>query len=127
MPFVQVHTSRQPSAAVRRALGFALARAYGASMQTSHRIVNVGFVFYAEEDLARYDAGDDGPRAMTIVTCDVRAGRSPEMHEQLGQAITLACARELEVPVARFQREAIASDVACREVAVVAAGIHIAA
>jgi phenylpyruvate tautomerase PptA (4-oxalocrotonate tautomerase family) len=102
MPFVQVHTSRQPSAAVRRALGFALARAYGASMQTSHRIVNVGFVFYAEEDLARYDAGDDGPRAMTIVTCDVRAGRSPEMHEQLGQAITLACARELEVPEARI-------------------------
>jgi phenylpyruvate tautomerase PptA (4-oxalocrotonate tautomerase family) len=102
MPFVQVHTSRHPSADVRRALGLELARAYGESMQTSHRIVNVGFVSYAENDLARYDAADDGARAMTIVTCDVRAGRSPELLEQLGRAITAACARALEVPPGRI-------------------------
>ena len=38
---------------------------------------------------------------MTVVTCNVRAGRSPEMHEALGRALTSACARELGVSEAR--------------------------
>jgi phenylpyruvate tautomerase PptA (4-oxalocrotonate tautomerase family) len=101
MPFVQVHTSRVISADARRALGLALANAYGEYMQTSHRIVNVGFAHYDEGDLARYDASGDAPREMTVVTCDVRAGRPPEMHEALGRALTAACARELGIPEAR--------------------------
>jgi phenylpyruvate tautomerase PptA (4-oxalocrotonate tautomerase family) len=39
---------------------------------------------------------------MTIVTCDIRIGRSAEMQEQLGRAITIACSRELGVPDARI-------------------------
>jgi phenylpyruvate tautomerase PptA (4-oxalocrotonate tautomerase family) len=101
MPFVQVHTSVAISADARQALGLALANAYGERMQTSHRIVNVGFVHYAPGDLARYDAAGDAPREMTVVTCNVRAGRSPEMHEALGRALTAACARELGVSEAR--------------------------
>jgi phenylpyruvate tautomerase PptA (4-oxalocrotonate tautomerase family) len=101
MPFVQVHTSVVISADARNALGLALANAYGEYMQTSHRIVNVGFVHYAPGDLARYDASGDAPREMTVVTCNVRAGRSPEMHEALGRALTSACARELGVSEAR--------------------------
>jgi hypothetical protein len=93
MPFVQVHTSRDVSPAVRRSLGFALANAYGEHMRTSRRIVNVGFVHYAEGELVRYDAANDEPQAMTIVTCEVRTGRSPEMLESLGRAITEACSR----------------------------------
>jgi phenylpyruvate tautomerase PptA (4-oxalocrotonate tautomerase family) len=101
MPFVQVHTSSDPSPEVRRSLGFALANAYGEHMQTSSRIVNVGFVHYAQDELVRYDAANDEPQAMTIVTCEVRAGRSPEMLEALGRAITELCSRELGVPEAR--------------------------
>lgn len=102
MPFVQVHTAQPVSPAIRRALGSALARAYAECMQTSHRIVNVGFLQYAEGALARYDGSGDAPREMTVVTCDVRAGRPPEMHEQLGRAITVAVSRELGVPEARI-------------------------
>lgn len=102
MPFVQVHTSREVSPAVRRTLGFALANAYGEHMQTSLRIVNIGFVHYAEGELVRYDAANDEPQAMTIVTCEVRTGRSPEMLESLGRAITEACSRELGVSPARI-------------------------
>jgi hypothetical protein len=102
VPFVQVHTSSDPSPGVRRALGFALANAYGEHMQTSSRIVNVGFVHYGEDELVRYDAANGEPQAMTIVTCEVRTGRSPEMLEALGRAITELCSRELGVPAARI-------------------------
>jgi phenylpyruvate tautomerase PptA (4-oxalocrotonate tautomerase family) len=64
--------------------------------------VNVGFVQYAEGEPVRYDASDDGPQEMTVVTCEVRAGRSPEMLENLGRAITVACSQELGVPEARI-------------------------
>ena len=101
MPFIQVHSARAVPDAVRCRLGVALAKAYGEQMQTTHRIVNVGFVRYGEDALVRYDAANDEPQEITVVTCDVRAGRTPEMHEQLGRAITLACARELNVPEAR--------------------------
>jgi hypothetical protein len=89
------------SPAARSRLGRALSKAYGEHMQTSHRIVNVGFVRYEAGALARYDAAGDEPQEMTVVTCDVRAGRSPDMLEALGRAITTACARELGVPEAR--------------------------
>jgi phenylpyruvate tautomerase PptA (4-oxalocrotonate tautomerase family) len=102
MPFVQIHTARTVSTAARRALGLALAKAYGECMQTDHRIVNVGFTHYADGDLARYDAADDAAQEMTVVTCDVRTGRSPEMIEALGHAITVACARELGIEAARI-------------------------
>ncbi|HMD02083.1 MAG TPA: hypothetical protein VKG44_03860 [Candidatus Baltobacteraceae bacterium] len=102
MPFVQVHTSRAVSAATRAKLGLALAKTYGESMQTNHRIVNVGFVHYAQGDLARYDSSADGAREMTIVTCEIRAGRAPALLEQLGREITALCARELGVPAARI-------------------------
>lgn len=95
MPFVQVNTSRRLTAGVRDTLGFALARAYAEAMQTNHRIVNVGFKHFGDGELVRYDAGENAPQEMTVVTCDVRAGRSPEMLESLGRAITAACAREL--------------------------------
>jgi phenylpyruvate tautomerase PptA (4-oxalocrotonate tautomerase family) len=102
MPFVQVHSSRPVPHAVRLSLGAALAKAYGEHMQTSYRIVNVGFVRYEDGALARYDAAGDRPQEMTVVTCDVRAGRTPEMHEALGRAITDVCSRELGVPEARI-------------------------
>jgi phenylpyruvate tautomerase PptA (4-oxalocrotonate tautomerase family) len=101
MPFVQIHTSRAVSPAVRRTLGFALATAYAEHMQTSHRIVNVGFLHYADGDLVRYDAEDNEQEEMTIVTCEARAGRSSEMLESLGRAITVACSRELGIAEAR--------------------------
>ena len=102
MPFVQVHTSRKLSPDARRTLGFELAKAYGDHMLTNHRIVNVGFVWYAAGDLARYDALDDAPREMTIVTCDVRSGRSPEVLEDLGRALTMTCAIGLDIEEARI-------------------------
>lgn len=101
MPFVQVHVAREVAPAARSKLGLALAKAYGEHMQTSHRIVNVGFVQCESGALARYDAAGDEPQEMVVVTCDVRAGRAPEMLEALGRAITAACARELGVPQAR--------------------------
>ncbi len=102
MPFVQVHTSRTLSAEAKRALGFALAKTYGEHMQTSHRIVNVGFVHYLDGDLARFDAEDDAAREMTVVTCDIRAGRAPQQQEALGRAITAACSHALALPEARI-------------------------
>ncbi len=101
MPFVQVHTSRNLPSDGRRKLGLELARVYAAAMQTNHRIVNVGFVRYADGDLARYDAAGDAAQEMTIVTCDVRSGRSPEVQEQLGREIAGACARALGISEAR--------------------------
>ena len=102
MPFIQIHTSRSISPQVREHLGLALANAYGEHMQTSHRIVNVGFVPYAQGDLVRYDADGDAPQEMTIVTCNIRTGRTPEMHESLGRAITSAVSRALDLPEARI-------------------------
>jgi phenylpyruvate tautomerase PptA (4-oxalocrotonate tautomerase family) len=101
MPFVQIHVARETAPEARSRLGLALANAYAEHMRTSHRIVNVGFVRYDAGALARYDAAGDQPQEMTVVTCDVRAGRAPEMLEALGRAITSACARELGVPEAR--------------------------
>ena len=102
MPFVQVHTNRPVTPAIRRTLGFALAQAYGDHMQTDQRIVNVGFVRYAEGDLVRYDAANNEPQEMTVITCEVRAGRSPDMLESLGRAITALCSRELGIPETRI-------------------------
>jgi hypothetical protein len=79
-----------------------LAKAYGEFMQTSYHIVNVGFVHYEDGDLARYDSANDGPQEMTIVTCDSRSGRTAEMQEELGRAITDACAHEIGVPESRI-------------------------
>ena len=102
MPFVQIHTSREASGETRRRLGFALAQAYGDCMQTDHRIVNVAFTAYAPEDLVRYDAAGGGAQEMTIVTCDIRAGRPPEMQTNLGRTITAICSRELGIAEARI-------------------------
>lgn len=95
MPFLQVHTSRVISPQARHALGAALAAAYGDLMQTSARIVTVGFVTYAEGDLARYDASGNEPREMAVVTCDVRDGRTPAHHESLGRTIVALCSAAL--------------------------------
>lgn len=95
MPFLQIHTTRTISPDARHALGAALAAAYGDVMQTSARIVNVGFVAYAPGDLARYDAAGDEPREMAVVTCDVRDGRTPAQHESLGRTVTALCAAAL--------------------------------
>ena len=95
MPFVQIHTSRSISPDAKHALGAALATAYGETMQTSARIVNVGFVAYAAGDLGRYDASGDEPREMAVVTCDVRDGRTPAQHESLGRTMTALCAAAL--------------------------------
>jgi phenylpyruvate tautomerase PptA (4-oxalocrotonate tautomerase family) len=101
MPFLQIHSSRVLEPAARRRLGYALTNAYGEYMQTDPKIVNVGFVHYAEGDLARYDAPDREPREMTVVTGDIRAGRTPGQHEALGRAITALCAAALGVAEAR--------------------------
>jgi len=97
MPFVQIHTSRAVSPATRRALGGTLARAYAEHMQTDSRIVNVGFVHYAEGEPARYDGTDEAPREMVIVTADVRAGREAAHQAAIGRAFTTACAQALGV------------------------------
>src|ERR1700682_5595297 len=102
MPFLQVHTSRDVAPATKRALGKALAAAYGETMQTTRHIVNVGFVRYAEGDLARYDGPDDEPREMTVITCDGRDGRTPDRHESLGRALASACAQALGIAEARI-------------------------
>ncbi len=101
MPFVQVHTSRADSPDVRARLGLALAEAYAEHMQINHRIVNVGFVHYAQNDLVRYDGPADAPQEMIVVTCEIRTGRPPEMLEAAGRAIMAACARELGIAEAR--------------------------
>ena len=101
MPFVAVHTSRSISPRARSTFGLAVARAYGQAMQTSHRIVNVGFLHYMDGDLARYDAAGDAAQEMTVVTCDVRAGRSALLQEELGRALTALCAEHLGIPAAR--------------------------
>jgi phenylpyruvate tautomerase PptA (4-oxalocrotonate tautomerase family) len=95
VPFLQIHTSRAVSPEAKHALGAALAAAYGEIMQTSARIVNVGFVAYAAGELGRYDAAGDEPREMAVVTCDVRDGRTPAQHESLGRAVTALCAAAL--------------------------------
>jgi len=102
VPFLQIHTARHVSSESKHALGLALACAYADAMETSHRIVNVGFLEYPEGDLVRYDASNDGRQGMTIVTCHVRAGRTPAQQESLGRAVTELCARALGVPEARI-------------------------
>jgi len=101
MPFVQIHTSRAAAPAVRHQLGLALANAYAENMQISPEIVNVGFLPYADNDLVRYDGPGNAPQEMTVVTCEIRTGRPPEMLEATGRAIMAACARELGIAEAR--------------------------
>jgi phenylpyruvate tautomerase PptA (4-oxalocrotonate tautomerase family) len=97
VPFLQIHTTRSISPDAKHALGAALAAAYGDIMQTSARIVNVGFVAYAPGDLGRYDGSGGEPREMAIITCDVRDGRAPAQHESLGRTITALCAAALGI------------------------------
>ena len=63
--------------------------------------MNVAFHHYQDGDIVRYDAENDEPKKMTIVTCDVRAGRSAAMLESLGHAITVLCSQELGVEESR--------------------------
>ena len=86
----------------KHALGAALAAAYGEIMQTSARIVNVGFAAYADGDLGRYETSGDEPREMAIVTCDVRDGRTPAQHESLGRTIVALCGAALGLPEDRI-------------------------
>ncbi|HEV2737204.1 MAG TPA: hypothetical protein VGU66_01365 [Candidatus Elarobacter sp.] len=102
MPFLQIHTTRDVAADAKHALGRALATAYGDVMQTSARIVNVGFVQYAPGDLGRYDASGDAPREMAVVTCNVRDGRTPAQHEALGRTIVALCGAALGLPEDRI-------------------------
>jgi phenylpyruvate tautomerase PptA (4-oxalocrotonate tautomerase family) len=102
VPFLQVHTTRDISAVAKHALGAALATAYGDVMQTSARIVNVGFVQYGAGDLGRYDASGGAPREMAVVTCDVRDGRTPAQHESLGRTIAALCSATLGLPEDRI-------------------------
>jgi hypothetical protein len=101
MPFVQVHTSRAASPDDRARLGLALAEAYAEHMLISHRIVNVGFVRYGEDELVRYDGPGNAPQEMIVVTCEIRTGRPSEMLEAAGRAIMAACARALGIAEAR--------------------------
>src|ERR1700677_3285981 len=82
---------------MRRRRGVCLAKAYGEYMQTTHRIVNAAFSFHAPGDVARYDAAGDAAQEMTVVTCDVRSGRTPEAVEALGPAFTALCAEHLAI------------------------------
>lgn len=102
MPFIQVHTSRRPAVAERRALGLALAKVYADAMETTQRIVNVAFLAYDEGDVARYDGAGDTAREMTIVTCNIRSGRPPAMIEALGRAITAVIAPALGIAPERI-------------------------
>jgi phenylpyruvate tautomerase PptA (4-oxalocrotonate tautomerase family) len=101
MPFIQVHSCRAVSPAVRSKLGFELAGLYASAMQTDHRIVNVGFSTYPPGGLARYGESDEDASEMTILTCDVRSGRTPEAIEAFGSALTALVAKALDVPEAR--------------------------
>jgi phenylpyruvate tautomerase PptA (4-oxalocrotonate tautomerase family) len=101
MPFVQIHTSRVLAPVDRRAFGLAVARIYGACMSADKNIVNVAFAQYEQNDIARYDADGDTAQEMTIVTCDIRAGRSVDVQEELGRRLTAACAEHLGISEAR--------------------------
>lgn len=50
----------------------------------------------------RFDAAAGSAQEMTIVTCDVRSGRSPEMIEELVREISTIMSRELDVSEARI-------------------------
>ena len=97
MPFVQIHTSRVLAPEKRRAFGLVVARLYGSCMATDKNIVNVSFAHYDADDIARYDADGDTAHEMTIVTCDIRAGRSVDVQEELGRRLTAACVEHLGI------------------------------
>ena len=61
-------------------------------MSTDFRIVNVGFVAYGDGSPARYASAVGTVTEMLIVTCDVRSGRTPEVLERFGRAVTALCA-----------------------------------
>jgi phenylpyruvate tautomerase PptA (4-oxalocrotonate tautomerase family) len=64
-------------------LAAALARAYGEIMEADEQRISVAF---RQGDVLRCFA--DGPRPVTVVTCDIRAGRPPERLERLAGEIT---------------------------------------
>jgi phenylpyruvate tautomerase PptA (4-oxalocrotonate tautomerase family) len=65
------------------ALAAALARAYGEIMEADEQRISVAF---RPGDVLR--CFPDGPRPVTVVTCDIRAGRPPERLARLAGEIT---------------------------------------
>jgi phenylpyruvate tautomerase PptA (4-oxalocrotonate tautomerase family) len=89
MPYLQLDLNTALAADAKRALAAALARAYGSVMEADEQRISVSFRELGEGSVLR--CFPDGPQPVTVVTCEIRAGREPERLARLaGEFCALA-------------------------------------
>jgi phenylpyruvate tautomerase PptA (4-oxalocrotonate tautomerase family) len=89
LPYLQIDLNG--ALAGTRALAAALARAYGEIMEADEQRISVAF---RQGEVLR--CFPDGPRPVTVVTCDIRAGREPERLVALARELTRLVADALD-------------------------------
>ena len=110
MPYLHFDLPGRYPADVKRALAARLGALYAEIMETTPRIVKVGFRELGEDSLFRCGAPDDdspdgGVEPVVVGQCDIRRGRPVEQRARLAAAITAACADALGVDPAAIELE----------------------
>jgi phenylpyruvate tautomerase PptA (4-oxalocrotonate tautomerase family) len=105
MPYLHFDLPGRYPAAMKRALAARLGALYAEIMQTTPRIVKVGFRELGEDSLVRCGAPDGGVEPVVVGQCDIRRGRPAEQRLALANAIVGACAEALGVPASRIELE----------------------
>ena len=94
MPYLQLDISRSYSSAVKRALAAELGAIYAAIMETKAEKVVVAVRELGEGSMWR--CGDRCVPA-SVLKCDIRRGRPPELRARLAERLVDACARLLDL------------------------------
>lgn len=97
MPYLHFDLPARYPAATKRALAARLGALYAEIMETSPRIVKVGFRELGAENLFRCGGPDGGVEPVVVGQCDIRRGRPVEQRAALAAAIVAACADALGV------------------------------
>ena len=95
MPYIHIDCETAPYGNAKRELALAVGHIYAREMQIDARIVNIAFRELGSGNIVRLDGESDSPRPITIVSCDVRRGRTSDQRTALGRALAAACARAL--------------------------------
>ena len=105
MPYLHFDLPASYPPETKRALAARLGALYADIMQTSPRIVKVGFRELGQDNLFRCGAAGGGVEPLIVGQCDIRRGRPAEQRAALAAAIVDACSRALGVDASAIELE----------------------
>jgi phenylpyruvate tautomerase PptA (4-oxalocrotonate tautomerase family) len=95
MPYLQLDTPRGYPSHVKRALAAELGGIYAATMRTKAEKVVVSVRELGEGNMWRCV---EPCESASVLKCDIRRGRTPEMRARLAEGLIEACTRLLGLP-----------------------------